>query len=287
MQLVNWIKKPYFFINSPKLNFILCFGIGLFIFLFLYLFQPFNIASLENNLLVYTLGFGVITFVIQAFYILILPYFFQAFFDDEKWTVGKNILYLFLLIFTITFGNWYYNSLVQITHTTALISLKEFFFYTFSVSILPIVIFTYLSEKLYTIHRKKVSKKIMEQKFSNRTKKFSELITIFAENNKDSITFNVDDLIYITCQSNYASIFINTKKGIKEKIIRSTLIKIATELNGYDSIKRCHKSFIINTRFMNSISGNARGYFLKSKLVSLKIPISRNFKKQDIKSFIH
>mgnify|MGYP000704682951 CR=1 FL=1 len=37
---------------------------------------------------------------------------------------------------------------------------------------------------------------------------------------------------------------------------------------------------------MNVISGNARGYFLESKLLSNQIPISRSFKKDEIKKFI-
>lgn len=282
--LKNWIRKPYFFINSSKFNLLLCFGVGFFIFLFLYLFQPFGINNIENNMLLYTCGFGLVTFTVQGIFFLIFPYFFKSFFDDDNWTVGKNILFLFLLILMITFANWYFNSLIQNTNSVGLLSLKDFFLYTFSIAIFPIVLFTYFSEKLYTIHRKRFSKKIMEHNFS---KKINKLITIFADNNKDSITFNIDDLIYISCQSNYASLFINTKDGVKEKVIRSTLTKLSTCLKSYDFVKRCHKSFIINTKLMNSISGNARGYYLKSNLVSLQIPVSRNFKKEDIQNLIY
>ena len=77
-----------------------------------------------------------------------------------------------------------------------------------------------------------------------------------------------------------------TEKGIKEKIIRNTLTKIAIELKEYTTIKRCHKSYIINTKLMDSISGNARGYYLISELNCVKIPVSRSFKKEEIESLI-
>ena len=286
MSVVNWIKKPYFFINSPKFNLLLCFGVGFFIFLFLYLFQPFGIRYIDNNKLLYTAGFGLVTFIIQLCFFLLFPYLFQSFFDDEKWTVGKNILFLFLLILSITFGNWYYNSFVQNTSSVELLSLKDFFLYTFSISILPITIFTYVSEKLYRIHREKTSKKIMESKISLKVTELDKEITIFGDNKKDCITFNIDNLVYINSEGNYASFHLKTEKEITEKVIRNTLTKIDLKLKEYNTIKRCHKSYIINTKFMDSISGNARGYYLKSKLISNQIPISRSFKKEDIKNLI-
>mgnify|MGYP000483537507 CR=1 FL=1 len=282
----NWLKKPYFFIESPKFNLILCFGIGFFIFIFLYLFQPFGFSKIDNNKLLYSLGFGLVSFVIQSFFFLLLPYIFKTIFNDENWTVGKNIVFLFLLILCITFGNWYYNSLVQNTNSIALISLKDFFIYTFSISIFPIVLFTYISERLYTIRRERASLEIMKYKHSIENKVTYKEVILYAENKKDFISFNLNNLIYITSQSNYASFFVKTEKGIKEIIIRNTLTKIAEELKGFTSIKRCHKSYIIHTKFMDSISGNARGYFLESELLSIKIPISRNLKKDEIKRLI-
>ncbi len=284
--IINWVQKPYFFINSPKFNLLLSFGIGFFIFSFLYLFQPFGIGSLENNIFLYTAGFGLVTFIVQIVFFILFPYIFKSFFNDDNWTVGKSILFLFLLTLTITFSNWYYNTIIQNTATIGLLSLKDFFFYTFTIAILPITLFTYISERLYTVYRENTSKKIMESKDSVDILKLNKEIKIIGDNKKDFITFNIDNLVYITSQGNYASLFFKTENGIKEKIIRNTLTKIALELTDYDFIKRCHKSFIINTRFMNSVSGNARGYYLESKILTIQIPVSRSFKKEDIKSLM-
>lgn len=286
MYFINWFKKPYYFINSPKFNFILSFGVGFFIFLFLFLFQPFGITSLLNNKLLYTGGFGIVSFIITGFYFLLLPLVFKKFFKDENWTIGKNIIFLFFLIFTITFGNFYFNSFVQNTKNTELLSLKDFFVYTFSLSIFPIIIFTYISEKLYRIYREKSSKEIMRFKTSNRVEKKDNKVHLFGDNKKENLSFNINDLIYITSQGNYASLFLKTEKGIEEKVLRNTLSNINKLLSNNTNIVRCHKSYIVNTSFVDSISGNARGYFLESNLISKQIPVSRRFTKQDLKNLI-
>ena len=286
MQFLKWFKKPYFFINSPKFNFLLCFGVGFFIFLFLYLFQPFGITSVLNNKILYTAGFGFITFFISLFYFLFIPLIFQNFFKDENWNVGKNILFLFLLILSITFGNYYFNSFVQNTENMKLLSLKDFFVYTFSLAIFPVIIFTYISEKFYRIHRERTSEKIMKFKVSKVEKLQNEEIKLFGDNKKETLSFNIENLVYVTSQGNYTSFYLKKEDGLEEKLLRNTLSNIEKEFDKNTNIIRCHRSFIINSKFMSSLSGNARGYYLESNLLQNQIPVSRSFKKENLKNLV-
>ena len=280
MFILNWLKKPYFFESDPKTHLYLSIAIGSFVFLFIYGFRPFGMSEVKNNLFFYSLGFGAVTFCVQSFLFIIIPYFFK----NEKWTIGKNILFLLLLILLISSCNWFYNSNVQISENGYMLSLKDIFLYTFSIGIFPIFLYTFFSEKINRTKREKASKKIMELKVSKKIEKINVKsdITIFAQNKKDSFTFDVEKLVYITSQGNYASFFFNSKNGLVEKILRTTLNNITKDLSTYNSIKRCHKSYIINTKFMYSISGNARGYYLESNLLSKKIPISRRIKKEEL-----
>lgn len=287
MPLIKWFKNPYFFINSAKYNILLSFGVGCFIFLFLYIFQPYSIANSLNNKLLYTAGFGLITFLLKAFFFTIPPLLFKEYFKDENWTVGKHIIHLIILVNAITFCNYFYNLFVQNTDNMDLLSLKTFFLYTFSVSIFPIIIFIFISEKLHRVYRVKNSKKIMELKITVPVKRINQEIKILADNNKENITFNTDNLVYISSSSNYASFFIKSTKGVEEHILRNTLFNIYKKLENDKNIIRCHKSYIVNVKHMDSISGNARGYFLESKLLTKQIPISRSFKKEELKNLIY
>ena len=68
--------------------------------------------------------------------------------------------------------------------------------------------------------------------------------------------------------------------------MRVTLTKIIENLKEYPNIIRCHKSYIINSDYVLDISGNARGYLLKIKFISINVPVSRSFSKQSLQSLI-
>lgn len=286
--LINWLKKPYFFNAHPKHHLLLSFIIGIFIFLFIYTFKPFGMDTLENNIFFYSLGFGFITFFVQAIFSIIFPYLLKDYFKNENWTIGKNVLFLLLLVTFISLCNWLYNTEVQITNKfEKLLSLKEIFFYTFSISIFPIIIYTHFSEVFYSNKRKKKSEDLMTLK-PLKIKKLEEgkEVIIYGENHKENIVFNTKDLVYISSQGNYASFFIKTANGIEEHILRNTLLNISTKLNTYTTFVRCHKSYIINTSFFYSINGNARGYYLETKIMKKQIPVSRTFPIEKLKMLI-
>lgn len=279
---INWLSTPYFFNPDPKHHLVLSFIIGSFIFLFTFTFRPFGMAELENNLFLYCLGFGVITFIVQSFLFVIIPLIFKSFFNNKKWNVGKNILFLLILVSFISIANWYYNSKVQITSNAKLLSFKEIFSYTFSISIFPIFLYMFFSEKHY------YSKQEKETEFTEDLQVLDTIkeITIYGNNNNESITFNTENLIYITSQKNYVNFVIKTNNGIKEHILRSTLSSISIKLEKYVVFFKCHKSYIINTTFFDSISGNTKGYFFESKIISKQIPVSRKFNIEELKELI-
>ncbi|WP_157812223.1 LytTR family DNA-binding domain-containing protein [Polaribacter sp. ALD11] len=244
-------------------------------------------AELKNNLFLYSLGYGIITFLVQLVLFIGGPYFFKDYFKDENWTIGKNILLLTTLVTLISLCNWFYNSKVQATDNLQIINLKNIFGYTFSIAIFPIVMVTYYKEVFHRHKREKISDDIMSLKVPKKDKNKEEKeITIYGTNNKENITFNSNDLVYITSQANYASFYKKTTNGIEEQILRTTLSLISTKLKEHNVFIRCHKSYIVNSTYMDTISGNARGYFLESKLLSIQIPVSRNFKKEELKNLI-
>lgn len=288
--MLSWLRKPYFFINSTKENFLICLSGGFIIFLFLITFRPFGIIYIKNNIFYYTGGFGLVTFGVLVVFFLVFPLIFKKFFKDENFTVGKNIVLLLTIIIFISIANWYYNSLVQNTDNITLLTLKHFFIYTFSLAIFPIIILTYLSEKMYRKHREKVSKNIMEttkQKVRKPTDNKDINIKMFSENNKDFVAFSLNNLIYISSEGNYASLYLNYNNKIEEKLIRNTLTNINNTLESYKNIIRCHKSYIINTAYLNTISGNARGYYLSFNKINKEIPVSRKFSKKDLENLLN
>ena len=117
-----------------------------------------------------------------------------------------------------------------------------------------------------------------------KNKALQHYVEAHSDNRKEFIGFDINNLIYITSQGNYASFFLKKENSydLKEEILRVTLSKIESNLKNYSSIIRCHKSYIINTSYIDDITGNARGYLLKSKFLSFEIPVSRKFSKNSL-----
>ena len=62
--------------------------------------------------------------------------------------------------------------------------------------------------------------------------------------------------------------------------------KIESFLKDYDFIIRCHKSYIVNTKYVNKVTGNARGYLLKCNILDFYIPVSRKFSKKSLLTLV-
>ncbi|WP_166386084.1 LytTR family DNA-binding domain-containing protein [Polaribacter sp. 11A2H] len=285
----KWLSKPYYFNPSLKYKLKISFFHGLFIFLFLYIFRPFYLTHFKVIILEYTLGIAFIASLGTLIVLYIPALIFKNYFNEDNWTIGRNLLLMIIGVTLVGIVLWYFGEVYSEPYNLRKISLLEFLFYTLLVSLIPLIFFIFLNEKNIRIRREKKVfeiKEIKKEKEISNTKKLASEICINSDNGKENITFLIDNLVYITSQGNYASFFLKNENDLKEKILRVTLTKIATELKEYSNVIRCHKSYIVNINYITDISGNARGYLLESKFIPILIPVSRSFSKQSLQSLI-
>ena len=289
-RIVSWLSKPYYF--NPSIIFKLKSSLilGVFVFIFLYVFKPFSLASFEAFLLEYTFGIGVFTFLGVFLFMYVPPLIFTDYFNEDKWTVGRNILLIIISMLFIGSVLWYCASIYKDEKGITSINLPLFLLYTFLVGAIPVFFAVYINEKN---ENRKSRKRALEIKTHKKKKLIAEKkiletkIVVYSENKKEHVIFNINDLVYITSQGNYASFFLKKENDdLKEKILRVTLTKIENELENYSNVIRCHKSYLVNTKYITDINGNARGYLLKSDMVSFDIPVSRSFRKQSLMSLL-
>jgi hypothetical protein len=284
--VLNWLSKPYYFDPSTKFKLKLSFAFGLFLFLFLFFFKPFDLGRFQEDLLEYSLGMGFLDFLATFLLLYVSPLIFKVYFNEDRWTVGKNIL---LMVFGVLFIGtilWNFGETYKEIHGFSKLTFLEFISKAFLVGIIPLTFYIFLNEKRERGKREKRIFKITEFHKENDINTSKE-ISINSDNEKEKITFKADNLIYITSQGNYASFFLKKDNAIKEKILRITLTKITEKLKEHPNIIRCHKSYIVNSNFINAIKGNARGYLLKSNYISEEIPVSRTFSKESLKVFFN
>ena len=280
------MNKPYYFNPSIKFKSKVSLVFGFF-FSFLYIFEPFTLSTFKEYLFDYTLGIGLVTFVGTLIVLIIPPILFKNYFNENKWTIGRNLIYIGLCIIFIGTILWFFGQFFKQETTIKHINYFTFIYYTFLVSALPLIIFISFNEKNIRQKREETAKEIND--FKNAKLEVNlplKIVIISSENNKESFSIEVEKLVYITSEGNYVSFFIIDNNELKEKILRVTLIKIESFLKDYDFIIRCHKSYIVNTKYVNKVTGNARGYLLKCNILDFYIPVSRKFSKKSLLTLV-
>lgn len=278
-KVFSWLKRPYFVNTNLLTNLWIDLVLGVSVFLFLIVFEPFHISLMDNNKILFTLGFGGITFLVTYTYTLLFFVVFKNFANEDNYNVAKNILFLSLVVSSISLFNFKYQDFFF--HRYELPDRSTFtqiIFKTLSVGAFPVLLYTLYTERYY----RKKRENIATQTTGNRnlsSKKNSDIgeITIHGDNKDEVLVLKIDRLIYISSEKNYTSFFVTHDNGLDEKILRLPLHKVMLQLSVYNWIIRCHKSYIINTNSVQKVTGNARGYYLHINILDFPIPVSRSY----------
>jgi DNA-binding LytR/AlgR family response regulator len=259
---------------------------GLFVFAFLYIFRPFGLNNLPfEYALSFLLGYGIITTLCLIFNFFLLPKILINLFNEEKWTVGKEILFILWIIFMIGIANSIYSVINLSAFTLASLSYKTLFFFQFvtlAVASLPVVILVLIKNLRLTKKNLQLATEISDnlnhkQRLSGKKE---ELVTIESENKKDNFTTNAINIIAISAADNYIEINYEENDVLKKMLIRSTLKIARDNLKSYTAFYRCHRTWIVNLDHIRNVSGNSQGYKLIMKHEELIIPVSRNLNKE-------
>lgn len=277
----KWLQKPYYFNPSNKFKFKISLLVGFFVFFFLYFFKPFSLSNFKDYLLIYSLSIGFLTFLCSLISLIVPPFVFNRFFDEDKWVIGKNLIFIFFSVLFIGSVLWVFAYYFKLDKPIKQISYFSFLYYTFLVGPFPIIFYVFYNE--YTIRKKREQKaKSFNQEKKEEQKENSTSVTFTSENNKESLEIDIKKLVYITSEGNYASFFILENNALKECILRVTLSKIEESLLDVNHFIRCHKSYIVNTKYVKNIRGNARGYLLIIDFLDFDIPVSRKFSRTSL-----
>ncbi len=278
------LNKPFPFIEKKIHRIIISLIFSISIFAFLLIFQPFGLDDIQFYKPIFISGFFFITLIVLLIRFFIAPIFFPKFFEPDSWTVKKNLFSILLVIIIITILNWLYNSTVG-KDITEQYNLFSFLFITISVGFFPTIFLTIFTEKYLSKKHNEIAENIttkiqLEEKIIE-----NKLIKIVSKNKKEEINIELDQLICIKSEGNYASIYFYENNIVKKQLIRNSLTKIKEQLIIFENIERSHRSYIVNFNNVEKISGNARNYNLHIANLDFTIPVSRNFPKNIIDKY--
>lgn len=270
--MFRFLKKPYKFNDDLKYNSKLIFFISIGVLVFLYLFQPLDVSLMNNKEKLYVVvGLGAITFLSLSLNLLILPSLFPSIFVKRVWNIKKEILWNLWILTTISVGYYLYYKMLGIFDIDFKMILGLII-----IAIIPITGLITVNRNRILRSYVKISKGINKKLHENRFKE-EKLVHFESDYVKDNLSIKVNLLILIRAANNYIEVFWKEKEVVKSQMIRTSLKKAEDLLVDYNFMFKCHRSYMINTKFIDKMEGNLRGYNLFFENINFTVPVSKNF----------
>lgn len=280
-----FLKQPYPLFERPWM---LVSIVVLSLIFILSVFEPFNFNMDSITQFGVLFGFVIATFIGTSVVFVLFPKMFPAFYDADKWTVGKNILhYLFFLFFL--------SLLVAVTDLLILPVLVghgpiPFFYYpllvnifaTFTTCLIPIVLITFLTKNRELKHNLQEAvylNKILSERNKSTTTTAEEMLQLYGTT-REVVKVKPDDICYMEVSGNYVDIIFLQEQKISHKLLRVTIKDLEEQLKAHSMFVRCHRAFIVNINHISNIVGNTQGCKLELLNIPQEIPVSRRYVKQ-------
>ncbi len=231
------------------------------------------------------LGFAAITAATMLINYAVLPVFLPAYFYMERWTTGKNIQLGVWNILIISLLNYSYNQIVM-GDRLHLQGLLTFVIITLSVSIFPVTSLAFINELYLTRKHNKeatsLSTKLQTAREMDKNHPIENLV-IRGDLKNDVLELAVDHLYYIQAVDNYSEVRYIKAGQLCSQLLRISLKNIESQLEEFPNIIRCHRSYMVNTKKISRIYGNARATYLQFAPFEEQVPLSRGFNKDTLR----
>lgn len=266
--------------NDTKRSFKTAFLLGLFISLFLFIFRPFNTGfQISISSIFELIAYGLITSFVTILFLVFIPKLFPTIFQDNNWTFLKEVLYVLLLILSISIFNFFFVVIVHRNFIMSWESLWNIISVTGLIAIIPTVF-------VITIDMVKNQNKFISESesFKSHVKQKPENITpenntsikeleISKDNNQLKFVFesdydepyiemNENEFLFAESEGNYVTFHFIENELYKKLMIRSSLQKTEKIVANSKIIKKTHRSYLVNLDQVSSFDGNAQGYIL-------------------------
>lgn len=283
-KIKSLLSQPYPYYIPFSRSFKLLIILSAIIPLFLIIFRPFNLNLWDcEHKLWMILGLFVPIYMVLAFNFYFVARHLPSYFNEDKWTIGKELLWsvwIFTSIVVATSIYWLFVPYCQMSS----IHWGSQFLTAFLIGIIPGAYCIYFN---YSQVLKRKLNKISEinNVLASKVAYYEEDFQVFSdENEREKIKISTKNLILVQSQDNYSRIVWTDKDKISFKLIRSSLKNVEKQIK-FPFIVRCHRSYIVNLSRVVKVTGNAREYKLQLEGHPMEIPISRELYKAVFRVF--
>lgn len=269
--LIHLLNARYPLARNRAAEAVFILGTGAFVAGFLIIFQPFGTDAFQSETKYLFLGgYGAVISGTMFLCSLLLPWGFPGVFQEESWTVGKQILF-FLFVFSLVFGACYLYKNLYLGAPISLLGFLGFFPIAFSVAIFPI---TGLVTANYIYLLKRYQKGAHDVERPPVAADLPEIV-LCDEQGKPALKVRQDQLLFLKSAGNYVEAFFLEGETCRRSILRNTLAALELVLAG-SPVERCHRSYLANLALVTRVSGNAQGYLLHFGGCAHTVPVARS-----------
>ncbi len=290
--------KYFFLKENVKIRWWFSVLSSVYIVLFTFVLEPLKNESYHYNYpTYYNLIALIVFFAINSIFSIYLPFIYPSFFQSNKWSLKRFIIWFCLPFFTVILFSFFFDFYSYKFEYTIENVFSYFFHFQFLVDafmLIPILFFffsTYSKSNLKKTEETPISLLVKQipKDYSDASiaeivepVKNSTILLFTDKNGKKELQITFEQLYYIASADNYVDIFYKNEEGkLISLTLRNTLKTIEEHYIHMEGFFRCHKAFIVNCQKVKAIKGNAKGYFLILEDVNDKIPVSRN-KNEDL-----
>ncbi|MGB5357027.1 MAG: LytTR family DNA-binding domain-containing protein [Eudoraea sp.] len=272
IETITFLKQPYPFYYSGKSLWVIALLISLMSFLFNYFFEPFNVYSPEHKMdfIFISLLHGLNSSLV----LILLSIFFRKPSIQENWMVWQEMLLVLLFFFLVGIAQFLIRDIIYDNPNNWSIKyLLEEISNTFLVGFLFLFILIPGNfSRLWNIHSKQAGllNKIDKDSYINHT-----LLKIDTPIINERFTLELDHFLFAKADGNYVEIYLKGNPIIK-LLKRIPIKELELLLSPYPFVIKTHRSYLVNTKGIKKVSGNAQGYRLEFSDFKEDIPVSRN-----------
>src|SRR5690606_7783766 len=193
----------------------------------------------------------------------------------EKWNVGKEIFFVLMFFLLIGIGqflirdviydnpdNWSWYYLYEEIRNTFLVGTL------FAAILIPLN----LNYQFYKNQKKALA--LFPSSVSDDVSVHSSSVFIKTHVKNDDFYLAPDDFIFAQSDGNYMEVYLNSE-SVEKMVKRLTVKELEAHLHQFPFIMRTHRSYLVNLKAVETITGNAQGYRLKIKNYNETLPVSR------------
>ncbi len=270
----RWWRRPFPFRPMDRWAAV---GVATFVYGFLWVFEPFGIDDMPGPWFKarYLAGFWVITWLGMT----AVGWWARRWARKAAWTVGRELTVVAVLLGVIAGVNWLYHEGMGYgsRHPHGFLA---FVGMTVAVGVFPTAFWI-----IWQLRKegRPVGTALPAPPEEPRPPNGPPRVQLGLTS--DPLVVPPMSILCIKAEGNYIRVYYRQGPHVRSSLVRGTLRHAEARLGGVPSLRRCHRSYIVNFRWVKQVQGNARNFRLRVEGLDFEVPVSRNLSRGQLEGW--